>query len=79
VVVPPLHDYTKAHCPDLGVDMTLSEFVEDNASEIDQVILGYLTPAQFESQNIDDDDREDWVLNDEGLYTWAVDAGVEDI
>jgi hypothetical protein len=26
---------------------------------------------------IDDDEIENWILNDEGLYNWAREAGVE--
>lgn len=52
--------------------MALSEFVAENRTEIDSLVVkAYgVTPA-------DDDEREDFVLNDEGLYLWAVDEGVD--
>jgi hypothetical protein len=55
--------------------MTLSEFIRENEPTIDDFIIG----VYGETAVIDDDERENWVMNNEGLYTWALDLGVEEI
>jgi len=54
--------------------MTIEEFIEANRQEIDKHIRYQLPTAQ-----IDDDERENWILNDEYLYNWACRCDVEDI
>ena len=51
----------------------MQDFIEQNREEIDRVILS-VCPNVGE---IDDDERELWVLNDEYLYTLALEAGVD--
>lgn len=53
--------------------MTLQEFIEDNREELDRCIRG----ACPNIGPIDDDERELWIANDEGLYNWARSAGVD--
>ena len=56
--------------------MTIEEFVRDteNREIIDRVIKHCLGDAAA----IDDEERENWVLNDEGLYNLADENGVWD-
>lgn len=72
--------------------MTLREFIRQHRAEIDQIIDRALlfTPAQAscscgkqgtdhycgEVQRRDDDERRQWIVNDEGLYQWARSCGV---
>ena len=44
---------------------TMREFIRENRSEIDQIIKS----RHGEASN--DAEREEWIENDEGLYTWA--------
>ena len=53
--------------------MKLSRFVRCNRLAIDQVIHR----AGVSVAHMDDDEREAWVLNDEGLYNWARSIGVD--
>lgn len=52
--------------------MSMREFIRRNRADIDAAIrsqcdnLGRLT----------DEDREDWIANDESLYSWARSEGV---
>ncbi len=55
--------------------MKLSQFIRDNQRELDD----YIGSALGHSGTIDDDERENWVLNDESLYEWALREGVNDI
>ena len=50
--------------------MTLTEFVERYRTEIDRHIQGV-------AYDLTDEDRADWVMNDEGLYNWAISEGIE--
>ena len=72
--------------------MTLEQFIRDNRTELDAVInrtLNYVpreascycpksrTEHYHESdRSLDEEDIEQWILNDEGLYGWAENAGV---
>jgi hypothetical protein len=46
----------------------LQEFIDNNRAELDRCIRSALDRPNFD---LDDDERENWVLNDEGLYRWA--------
>lgn len=52
--------------------MTLTEWVHANRELIDSTVHDFSGFYPF-----DDDDREDWVLNDEVLYRWAEEEGVD--
>lgn len=55
--------------------MTLRTFVEKNRTTLVDSIKSICSNCQID----DDEDIEDWIANDEGLYNWAIDSGVEDI
>jgi hypothetical protein len=74
--------------------MKIQDFIDQNREEITSAINRVLchvpatascycplsgTDHNHTSQPLDDDDLEKWILNDEGLYNWAVSEGVEDI
>ena len=52
--------------------MTLTQFIQENRSDIDSFIR-----SQVPECNIDNDERELWILNDEGLYNWALSESVD--
>ncbi len=54
--------------------MTLEIFVDLHREEIDSLIK-----ERCPNCSLDDEEREDWVINDESLYDWALDEGVTDI
>ena len=56
--------------------MTLEQFIEEHKMTIDKVIYDVVQNSQFD---IDDEERRLWVLNNEGLYEFAEDCGVEDL
>lgn len=51
--------------------MTLKQFIRDNRDELDEAIQRVVPGA---AKN--DEERRQWVLNDEGLYNWARSEGV---
>lgn len=64
---------------------SMKDFIRENRSEIDDVINSVLyrhdgnggrgkIPDPAPARN--DDDRKDWIFNDEGLYNWARREGV---
>jgi hypothetical protein len=71
---------------------TLREFIQENRSEIDSAINRVLNhvPKQAscscplsgtehdhsDGRTLDDEDRREWILSDEGLYNWARSVGV---
>jgi len=54
--------------------ITIEEFIDNNQVEIDC----YIRSAAEATMSIDNDERERWIYNDEYLYNWALDSGVED-
>ena len=52
--------------------MELQTFIDENRDEINSAIKRLCPNCQI----VDDGDREDWILNDEGLYNWARAEGV---
>jgi hypothetical protein len=50
---------------------SLRDFIRENRDELDQAIRRCVP-----EDRIDDRERRLWILNDEGLYTWARSAGV---
>ena len=73
--------------------MEIAEFIEQNRDELKNCIQRALNfvPRQAgcnchkrgtdhhheDNNNLDDDELENWILNDEGLYNWARREGVE--
>jgi hypothetical protein len=53
--------------------MILEEFIEQNRSELKRNIQE-IAPAR---RSLDDDELALWVLNDEDLYNWALESGVD--
>ena len=51
--------------------MTFRDFIRTNRKEIDEAIHR-VAPGI----TLNDEDREEWILNDEGLYEWAQSEGV---
>jgi len=54
--------------------MTLEDFIDENRNEIDDIIKSIIPNFDF-----DDEERENWIMNDEGLYGGALSGGVVDI
>lgn len=52
--------------------ITIEEFIDSNRTEIDVCIRRVCA-----SCDIDDDERDTWINNDEGLYNWARSEGVD--
>lgn len=52
--------------------MSLRTFLQQNRAEIDAAIRR----ACPNLKSINDEDRRQWLLNDEGLYRWARSSGV---
>ena len=57
--------------------MTMREFIKTNRDELDDAIklLGsyrFIVP----NARLNDNERENWIMNDEGLYEWARIEGV---
>lgn len=52
--------------------MTIIEFIRQYGAEIDSAIR-----SQCPDADINNGEREMWILNDEGLYRWAQAEGVE--
>lgn len=48
--------------------MTMREFIKQNKNEIDSAIQSVLKRPDLKLNNAE---REQWILNDEGLYRWA--------
>ncbi len=53
--------------------MTLKEFIKENRKELDECITRALG---YEPQHKNDNERREWIMNDEGLYRWARSEGV---
>ena len=55
--------------------MTMKEFIKRNRKELDKCIAQALGMSHNPRAN--DEERRQWVLNDEGLYLWARSEGVQ--
>ena len=53
--------------------MTLREFTKKHRAELDRWINAKVPNLNYK---LNDKDRRDWILNDEGLYNWAREEGV---
>ena len=52
--------------------MQLGEFIKKNREKIDGVIR-----VKGAKGTLNDEERRQWILNDEGLYNWAKKEGVK--
>ena len=52
--------------------ISVETFVKRNRKDIDRAIK-----SQSYGEKINDEERRLWVLNDEGLYNWALAEGVD--
>lgn len=62
--------------------MTLRDFIRQHRAELDAAINNHLHPERYNDppmpgEKLNDDERRQWILNDEGLYNWARSAGVK--
>lgn len=58
--------------------MSIRTFIKRNRQELDD----YIKPAIGQGAGrikLNDEDRRQWILNDEALYRWALSAGVKGI
>jgi hypothetical protein len=51
--------------------MTLRDFIKENKEEIDRAIK-----RVCQNGRLNNEERRQWILNDEGLYLWARRSGV---
>ncbi len=51
--------------------MTMRNFIRQNRQELEQHIKSACSNCR-----LNDDERENWILNDESLYLWARSEGV---
>ena len=52
---------------------SIKQFIRDNKKEIDEAIK----QAVSNKRSLNNKEREQWILNDEGLYSWARVEGVK--
>lgn len=52
--------------------MSKREWLKQNRAELNRIIHAKLG----DNRSLNDDDRWEWVMNDEGLYNWARRDGV---
>lgn len=52
--------------------MRLRDFISENREEIDKCIRAALNDPDYRLNN---SEREMWIQNDEGLYSWARSCG----
>ena len=52
----------------------MKQFIKDNRQELDKIIKKRQGFCQYPRLN--DTDRHEWIMNDEGLYNWARSEGV---
>lgn len=68
------------HCDECGEYLyggkDIQDFIDENRGQLDERIRSALRDP---NANLDDDDRKQWIANDEGLYHWARNEGVADI
>lgn len=62
--------------------MSMRDFITENKTELDIAIYRALndweqgTANSISGMRLNNEDREQWILNDEGLYNWARSSGV---
>ena len=53
--------------------MTMQRFIRKHRKELDEAIKARCPNCG----KLNDEDREEWIANDEGLYNWARSQGVD--
>jgi hypothetical protein len=48
----------------------MRDFIRENREELDRLIKPHVVGS------LNDNDRRDWIMNDESLYMWAKSEGV---
>lgn len=54
---------------------SLRQFICEHREELDEAILGRPGMRNYRHK-LNDEDRHQWIVNDEGLYNWARSEGV---
>ena len=54
--------------------MTMEEFIDEHRAEIDAHIRRVVP-----NLDLDDEEREAWIMQDEGLYQWAQNKQVQEL
>lgn len=62
--------------------MTLRAFIRKHRAELDAAIDTALHPERYDNppapgKKLNDEERRQWILNDEDLYNWARSEGVK--
>ena len=57
------------------MSITIEKFIRETRKEVDKLIRECYDGYSCE----DDEDRENMLLSDEGLYQWTINNGVKDI
>jgi len=57
--------------------MTLTRFIKENKEQIDEYIAAALNCNVEDIPHKNNDEREMWINNDEGLYNWALSEEVD--
>ncbi len=52
--------------------MTLANFIKENREELDR----YIESVNPNGPRLDNEERRQWIYNDEDLYNWAKSEGV---
>ena len=55
---------------------SMREFIRENREELDRAINSAIGSCEGQHSRLNDSDRRDWIMNDEGLYNWARSEGV---
>lgn len=53
--------------------MTIEDFIKENQAQIDY----WICKETGSNDPLDNQERELWVMNDQALYNWAKDEGVD--
>jgi len=52
--------------------MIMKQFIKENREELDSCIRRALGNSEY---RLNDEERRQWIMNDEGLYLWARSSG----
>jgi hypothetical protein len=58
--------------------MTMRAFIQQNREELDRCVWNFTAHRYRQPQKLTNDrERQEWIMNDEGLYLWAKREGVK--